>query len=378
MPEKHLLIKNAIVIDPAREIECRQDIHIIDDVIAPEDTPVSSATDIIDAAGCYAFPGLIDYHAHVFYGGTNSSVPADLATIPFGVTTIVDAGSAGTANVESFLRDHIPRSLVRIKAYVAAYPGGQLWQEENHDPVFFDLPRLKQLFRNYPDTLLGLKLKEERAIVGELGARPLVRALEMADTLACRVAVHMTDPVHTTEHLLELFRTGDVFAHCYHGKGDTLLDEQGRVKPAARQARQRGVIFDCAHGRNNFSQRVAQQAIEDDFLPDIISSDLSAMTLNRAPLYGLPWVMSKFLAMGLSLTEVVARCTAHPAALLGMQNQIGTLTPGSHADVALFRLINHPVSFTDVHQHTLSGSQLLMPQLTLKAGVPLWRAADFY
>lgn len=378
MPEKHLLIKNAIVIDPARGTECRQDIHILNDIIAPEDTPVSGTTEIIDAAGCYAFPGLIDYHAHVFYGGTHSSVPPDLATLPFGVTTVVDAGSAGSANVESFLRDQIPRSLVRIKAYVAAYPAGQLWQEENHDPAYFDLPRLQQLFRQYPDVLLGLKLKEERAIVGELGSRPMIRAVEMAETLDCRVAVHMTDPVQTTEQLLEIFRAGDVFAHCYHGKGDTLLDEQGRVKPAARLARQRGVIFDCAHGRNNFSQRVAQRAVEDDFLPDIISSDLSSMTLHRAPVYGLPWVMSKFLALGLSLYQVVARCTARPAALLGMQHQIGTLAPGSYADVALFRLENRSVTFTDVHQHTLTGSQLLMPQLTLKAGVPLWRAADFY
>lgn len=374
MSETHILIKNAQVIDPANQFVGRQDIHIVNDLIASPDTPVSSHTEIIDAEGCYLFPGLIDYHAHVFYGGTHSSVPPDLASLPFGVTTIVDAGSAGTANVESFLRDQIPRSLVRIKAYVTAYPSGQLWQEENHHPDFFDLPRLTQLFRNYPDTLLGLKLKQERAVVGELGSRPFVRAVEMAEQLGCRVAVHMTDPVHTTEQLLEIFRSGDVFAHCYHGKGDTLLDENGRVKTAARQARTRGVIFDCAHGRNNFSQRVAQLAVADDFLPDIISSDLSAMTLNRAPVFGLPWVMSKFLAMGMSLNDVVERCTSRPAALLGMSQQIGTLQPGSCADVALFKLEKRPVTFTDVHQHTLVGSQLLVPQLTLKAGVPLWRA----
>ena len=374
MSESHILIKNAEVIDPARNIQERQDIHILNDLIASPDTPVSAHTEIIDAKGCYLFPGLIDYHAHVFYGGTHSSVPPDLASLPFGVTTIVDAGSAGSANVESFLRDQIPRSLVRIKAFVTAYPGGQLWQEENHNPDYFDFPRLQQLFRLYPDTLLGLKLKQERAVVGELGSRPFLRAVEMAQQLNCRVAVHMTDPVQTTEQLLEIFRSGDVFAHCFHGKGDSLLDENGHVKSAARQARARGVIFDCAHGRNNFSQRVAQLAVSDDFLPDIISSDLSALTLNRPPVFGLPWVMSKFLAMGMSLFDVVERCTARPAALLGMSQQIGTLQPGSCADVSLFRLEKRDVSFTDVHQHTLTGSQLLVPQLTLKAGVPLWRA----
>mgnify|MGYP004710460053 FL=1 len=184
----------------------------------------------------------------------------------------------------------------------------------------------------------------------------------------------MTDPVQSTEQLLEIVRSGAVFAHGFHGKGDTLLDESGRVKNAARQARQRGVIFDCAHGRNNFSQHVAQQAVADDFLPDIISSDLSAITLNRSPVFGLPWVMSKFLAMGMSLFDVIACCTSRPAALLGMSQEIGTLQPGSCADVALFRLEKRGVTFTDVHQHTLAGSQLLVPQLTLKAGVPLWRA----
>ena len=105
MSESHILIKNAEVIDPARNIQERQDIHILNDLIASPDTPVSARTEIVDAKDCYLFPGLIDYHAHVFYGGTHSSVPPDLASLPFGVTTIVDAGSAGSANVESFLRD---------------------------------------------------------------------------------------------------------------------------------------------------------------------------------------------------------------------------------------------------------------------------------
>lgn len=374
MTTNDILIKNAHVIDPAREINSQQSIRIIDDVIAASDLPISEHTEIIDARGSYAFPGLIDYHAHVFYGGSHSSVPPDLACLPFGVTTVVDAGSAGSANVESFLRDQIPRSLVRIKCFVTACPGGQLWQKEDYHPDYFDLPRLRQLFLRYPDTLLGLKLKEERAVVDMLGARPLLKAIEMAETLNCRVAVHMTDPVLPTEQLLEAFRDGDVFAHCYHGKGDTLLDSRGKVKAAAHAARKRGVIFDCAHGRNNFSQRVAQQAIEDDFLPDIISSDLSLLTLNRAPVFGLPWVMSKFLAMGMALDRVVACCTQRPAQLLGMSDHIGSLAPGHCADVALFKLEQRSVTFTDVHQHAFTGKQLLVPQLTFKSGVPLWRS----
>lgn len=374
MPRNDLLIENAHVIDPARNIDNIENIRIIDDIIAPADHPASAHTEIINAQGCYAFPGLIDYHAHVFYGGSHSSAPPDLATLPFGVTTVVDAGSAGSANVESFLREQIPRSLVRIKAFVTASPGGQLWQEENYDPVWFDLPRLRQLFHQFSDTLLGLKLKEERAVVGHLDAAPMLKTIEMADSLGCRIAVHMTDPVRPTEALLSLFRPGDIFAHCFHGKGDSLLDANGQVKDAARKARQRGVIFDCAHGRNNFSQRVAQQAIEQGFAPDIISSDLSLLTLNRNPVYGLPWVMSKFLAMGMPLTDIIACCTARPAALLNMSSQIGSLSPGSYADVALFRLEPRSLIFTDVHQHALKGSQLLVPQLTLKSGVPLWRA----
>lgn len=368
-----ILITGAHIIDPAQGIDGIQPLRIIGDRIVAPDTPLSSSTESIHAEGCYLFPGLIDFHAHVFYRGTEYSVPADLATLPYGVTTVVDAGSAGSANYESFHRQVISQSLVRIKSFLAASSPGQTWDEENQDPAKYDIPKIKALFRRYPDTLLGLKIKQEAGVVGDLGVKPMHAAVALAEELGCPVAVHTTDPAVPVAALVRLFRAGDIYAHAFHGKGSTIIGEDGHVLATVKEARRRGVLFDCAHGRSHFSLKTARSAINEGFFPDIISSDLSRFSFNISPAFNLPWVMSKLLALGMPLYDIIAACTSTPARAINMPLEIGTLAPGACADIALFKLARRQVTFTDIHREIQTGENLLIPQMTLLAGEKVYR-----
>ncbi|XBS68502.1 metallo-dependent hydrolase [Acerihabitans sp. KWT182] len=372
-----ILITGAHIIDPAQGIDGTGSLRVIGDRIAAAETPTTAATEIINGEGCYLFPGLIDFHAHVFYRGTEYSVPADLSTLPHGVTTVVDAGSAGSANYESFHRQVICQSLVRIKSFLAASSPGQTWDEENQDPEKYDIPKIKALFRRYPDTLLGLKIKQEAGVVRNLGVKPMQAAVALAEELGCGVAVHTTDPVVPTAELVRLFRSGDIYAHAFHGKGSTIIGSDGHVLAEVEDARRRGVIFDCAHGRSHFSIKTARSAINDGFYPDIISSDASRFSFNVSPAFNLPWVMSKLLALGMPLFEIIAACTATPAKTIKMPREIGTLAPGANADIALFKLVRGNVAFTDIHGERLAGDRLLIPQMTFLAGERVFRQNGF-
>lgn len=372
-----ILLTGGHVVDPSRHINRVQNVRLIGETIVDADIPLTPATDIINANGCYLVPGLIDFHAHVFADGTEYGVPADLATLPYGVTTVVDAGSAGTANYEMFRRQTVAQSRARIKSFLAVSSPGQTWEEENQDPVKYDRDKIRRLFRQYGDNLLGLKLKQERAVVGTLGVKPMLAALELAAELGCPIAVHTTDPVVPTEQLVALFRRGDIYAHAFHGKGSTIIGQDGHVLTEVIAARRRGVIFDCAHGRSHFSIHTAQRAIAEGFFPDIISSDLSRFTFNKSPTFNLPWVMSKLLALGMPLLDIIAACTATPARLMNMAQRIGTLAPGACADIALFKLDSARVTFTDIQGRELQGENVFIPTMTIRAGEILFRQTGF-
>ncbi len=207
--------------------------------------------------------------------------------------------------------------------------------------------------------------------VGELGLEPLLTAVETAECLGhdMRVCVHSTDPPCSSGELLSVLRKGDILCHCYHGTGPCILDEKGYVREAYRDARRRGVVFDMANGINHFCHESALGAIRQGFLPDVISSDMVSFAYgisrrNRS----LPYVMSKLMAMGMELTDIIRAVTQTPAELMGMSKEIGTLMTGAWADVAILRVENCPVVFEDAKMQTYRGETLLCPQMTIKNG----------
>ena len=375
---RDIIIKNVRVIDPLRNIDDIGDIRIINDRMAELNAEsITPKTQLIDAQGCIATPGLIDYHAHVFSDATEGGVRADLCMLPNGVTTVVDAGSAGTANFDAFYRQVICTSKVRIKAFIAASPAGQTSADENHNPDCFNAEKIKHFFSLYPDVLQGIKLKIQTETVLDYHLSPLIKALEIAEDIGCRIAVHTTKPIVPTGELVNYFRNGDIFAHAFHGFGSTIIGEDGHVLKEVKEARLRGVIFDVANGRSHFGTKTARHAIADGFYPDVISSDMSTITMLQWPVYGLPWILSKYLALGMELTDVIAASTSAPAALLGMEDEIGSLTPGSLADISLFKMKNKPAVFSDILGDDVSGDRLLVPQMTIKSGEVLFRQVDF-
>ena len=242
---------------------------------------------------------------------------------------------------------------------------------------YFDEEKIKVLFRKYPNELLGLKVRISKDIVGDLGLHPLKRSIEIANLLKCSIAVHTTNPCSDTSELVKLFRKGDIFAHVYHGTGSTIIGNDNHVLPEVKDARKRGVIFDAANGKNHFSFKTAESALDDGFAPDIISSDFSNLTMFMEPVFGLPWLMSKYLLLGMQLNDIVAACTSTPARLIGMDNEIGTLSPGTCADVAILKPVNHKCDFRDSFNEIRVGEKLLLPQLTIRAGHIVFRQLNF-
>lgn len=374
------LITGGRIIDPARGIDSVGDVLISGDRIAPpREDEAGTAKVVIKADGCLVLPGLIDYHSHVFFDGTDNGIAPDACLLPNGVTTAVDGGSAGTANYAIFHKNIVANSLVRIKSFLHVAPAGQLTAKfpENHDQKFYDEDKMELLLRRYAGEVLGLKIRLSKEVVGDLGLAPLERALEIAERLSCPIAVHVTNPAAETREVAELLRPGDIFVHVYHGQGSTIIGDDGKVIPAVREARRRGVVFDAANGRNNFVFSIAEAALADDFPPDIISADLTWMTMFRQPVFNLPWVMSKYLALGMTLNDVVRACTAAPAGLMGMSGDIGTLAPGACADVAILRLVDHPCEFLDTNGDSRTGYKLLLPQATIRAGRVVFRQLNF-
>lgn len=375
-----ILIKGGHVIDPSRSVSQIGDVVVQGGKLLPAGEGQQYQPDlIIDAHDCIVTPGLIDFHTHVFYRGTENSIAPDISLLPSGITTAVDGGSAGCANFAAFYHNIIEPSMVRIIAYLNVSSAGQttMRYDENMNPDCFDRAGIATVFRKYRQVLAGIKIRFTSSIVKEYGVKTLERTLEIADENGCAIVVHPNDPPCSTEHLLELLRPKDVFTHVYHGAGDCILDENGKVKQGVNAARDKGVIFDAANGRSNFAFKTAMPAIQQGFFPDIISSDLTPLNLYRQPAFGLPFLMSKYLALGMALENVIAACTSTPASCLRLADEIGTLAPGACADIAIFKLEKMKVRFEDIFGQACVGTKLLVPKMTVKSGAIVYKDFTF-
>lgn len=372
-----MLIKNGHVIDPARDINAVDDVAICGNRIVPVDENVGKkAKDTVDASGCYVFPGLIDFHTHIFWGGAENGV-LPLLMSSSGVTATVDAGSSGCLNYCAFRKS--VEGMVRVKNYLSCCSVGLAGTNyhENFNPNFFDFDRIAMLKSEYPEDILGLKIRIPRQLVIDL--HPLEKALELAEKVGnMSVCVHVTNAPASMEDVAKLLRKGDIFCHVYHGTGDTILDTSDRVLPEIHEARKRGVVFDMSNGQTNFSNAVCIKALKDGFLPDVIATDMGINRFHRGlRARSLPFVMSKLLNFGMSLTEIVRCVTQTPAALMRMQEKIGTLAPGAFADICIMKKVARQVTFDDVFGDVRQGNKLLVPQMTFLNGNIVFAQGDF-
>ncbi|GIX06261.1 MAG: amidohydrolase [Candidatus Poribacteria bacterium] len=324
----------------------------------------------LDLDGRIVTPGWIDLHAHVYWGVTTWGIPADPICLSTGVTTVVDAGSAGWATFPGFCRWIVQGAKTRVLAFVHISGIGLTYGPvgEMEDLRYADPELTAEAIRLYPETAVGVKVRQGAAQVGSNGVRPLERAVEAAELAGVPVMVHIGAGVPLPEVLRRL-RPGDIVTHCYQGRGDTILNERGELLPEVRQARASGVWFDVGHGSGSFRLETARRAIEQGCLPDVISSDLHAVSV-EGPVFDMPTTASKFLSLGMRLEDVIRAVTETPAQILN-RPELGRITVGGPADLAVFELIEGEFRFEDTHQQGWHGGRLLRPVYTLRNG-ELW------
>lgn len=370
------LIKGGHVIDPASGINGPMNVVAKDHRITylGKDTP--SAERVVDATGCYVFPGLIDFHAHVDYlGGEIGVNPAFF--LGNGITATVDAGSTGCMNFESFYRSIVVPSPITIKTYLNAFGGGLISEDilENYSVTHYR--KMAEVLDRYRDNILGLKY---RYIDGLATFDTFRDAVKFAHDHGVRICVHTSRPAGPLDKMINLLEKDDVYTHMYHNRGmDTILDEAKQyIKPSVMEARKRGVIFDVANGNTNFSFSVALPAVSAGFWPDIISTDIGRDKLNlQTRVKNLPNIMAKFLKMGMPLEEVIRSVTQTPARLMHMEGKIGTLQPGANSDVAIFQIADHPFVLDDIENTKYTCNKLFIPKMTIVNGDIAFCSGEF-
>lgn len=339
-------------------------------------TPV--AAQVIDASGCYVTPGLIDYHMHYFKSGSELGILPEITAYANGVTAVVDGGSAGVSNFDGFYLYDMAGSTLTTKALLNVCSVGQpaVYYLENMDPSLFQEEKILGFCRKYEGTIVGLKVRQSREIVGDLGLEPTRRAVEIAEKAGLPVVVHATDSPGEIRDTLKILRPGDVFCHCFHQKGKTILDSGGKVLPEVWEAQKRGVLFDMAHGSMNFSYSVASAAISQGFLPDIVSSDLSTLSAFKPPAYGMAYMISELMNLGMNFAQIIRRCTEIPAGKIEMP-ELGNLHLEGPADISIFRISEKEISYHDRYGNTFTGKKFLEPLMTVKSGKVMYRQYDF-
>lgn len=375
-------LKGGHVVDPSQNLDGEADILITNSRIVPlpENGHIDPADvkEVIDCSGCYVFPGLIDHHVH--FSWNTSGIAPDLFCLPSGVTAACDAGSIGTNAFENFVRHRLMPATTTLKASINVASGGLAGSGymEDISPELYDTRAMAYLFERYRDYIYGLKLRIGKDISEGKGLRPLEESVKLARAFDTRLSLHATYPLEPVPEIVDRMGSGDVLCHTFQAMGPySILDESGHVYPEVWNARARGVLFDSAQGRIHCSFPVAKAAIEQGFCPDVISTDLITFSAYQERLFSLPVSMSRFLALGMSLPAVVRCCTETPARLMGLAGQIGTLKPGALADVSIMQMKHHTFAFQDSYGNHLPASQLLLPQMTLKAGRTCWRSVEF-
>jgi len=376
-PPYDLLLKGGHVLDSRNRVNGVMDVAVTGDKIAAvaPNIPADRAKRVINAAGLYVTPGLVDMHAHVFAGTMGPeytgalSVRPDGFTFRSGVTTAVDAGSAGWRNFAEFKKQIIDTAETRVLAFLNIVGNGMAGRETvEQDLGDMDSARTAEEAARYPGLIVGIK------IAHYMGPdwMPVDRAVDAGRRANLPVMVDFADfrkerPFQ--QLVLEHLRPGDIYTHLYLG-AVPMLDADGKVLPYLFEARKRGVIFDVGHGAGSFLWRQAVPAVRQGFVPDSISTDLHVHSMN-AGMKDLLNVMSKFLALGMPIEDVVARATWHPAREIHRE-ELGHLSTGAPADITVLRLVKGDFGFLDARGTRLNGSQKLVAELTIRAGRVVW------
>ena len=369
-----LLLEGGTVVDPSTGLDGIHDIALEGGAIAriAPDIASGEASRTLDVGGKIVTPGLIDLHAHVFEGINRTGVHPDLAGVYAGVTTIVDAGSAGAATFSGFPRHIIPNCHTEVIPFLHICQTGLATNPDIIAATSVDLDDTLRVTEQHRGLICGIKARMVSPALEIMGMEMPRLARRAARESGTKLMVHIGDTAKRYDpmvirQLLPLLDQGDILTHYFTANPGGVLDGNGKLVPEAREAADRGVWFDTAHGRMNFSFDVGRKIIDQGLLPHCISTDLTVPgRLNTV--HSMTEMMARFLGLGFTLPQVVTMCTANPAQAIGLEHRLGSLAAGRQADISVLELREGDWMVYDVLGAGLRVSRAVVPFLTVKRG----------
>ncbi len=369
-----VLVKGGRVIDPAQGLDGWWDVAVSRDKIAlvAEEIPAAESRKVVDATGKVVTPGLIDFHCHCYDGGVPEGLEPDDAGVRQGVTTVVDAGSAGQAIFGGLPKYVIPASRTEVYCFLHLGSQGLSIMPEIRDWEEIDLEATAAVIGAHPGLIKGVKLRLVGNVVASAGARVVEMAKETAGKFGLPIMIHIGDlkkqvSPTLTRDFLPLMEAGDILSHVFTGNMGNILLEDGSVMPELRAAAERGVVLDIANGRYNLSFDVARKGMAQGIMPTTLSTDVVKPSLTSL-VYGLTVTMSKFLALGLDIPQMVAMTTINSARALRIEDRKGSLKPGMDADISVLEVLSGAWELADSLPEALKVTEMISPVLAVKAG----------
>ena len=373
-----LLLKGGEVIDPSQDIRAKLDVAVTDGVIsavAPDIDP-SGAARVINADGNIVIPGMIDLHTHVYEGINQNGINPDIAGVRSGVTTVLDAGSAGCYTFGGFPSYVVPRAKTSVFCMLHISRVGLSYQPDTSRREDIDLEETVRVIRANRPLIQGVKIRAIGPGVPRMGVEMVRLAKQAATEGGVRLMVHIgdrtlaggdgTEPTITHE-LLPLLEEGDIITHLFSGNPGRIIDADGKVIPEVLEAQARGVFLDTAHGRQNFSFDVAKAALDQGVEPRSISTDMTPPGRMNT-VHSMTEMLARFMALGFSLEDVIRMTTVNAAGALGMEDTLGSLAVGRPADISVLKEETGDWLFHDTEGNTLRGDKALVPVVTVKDG----------
>jgi dihydroorotase len=368
-----LLLTGGTVLNPATQTNQKLDVGITGTKLTAvrADIPRANAKRVIDVTGCYVTPGLIDFHVHSYWGVNPYGCNLDALCLATGVTTTMDAGSAGSINLLGFRKLVYEQSKTRMLGFVALAQHGVLNEPgELVNLGFADADGSAQAVADNRDIGVGVKVRLHKKAIGENSRDALRLAIKAGEATGTPIMVHVGSTAIGMDEIADTLRPGDIITHCYTPQKPSIIDDHGKLLPLVRRAKERGVIFDVGHAGGHFDFNLVERAMGEGIVPDIISSDLHGRL--SQPGFGvvgdLPTVLTKFLPLGLSIEEIIAKCTVDAARVVGWQDRIGSLEVGREADIAVLQIVDDPVHLRDSVGAERLHKQRIAARWTVRAG----------
>jgi dihydroorotase len=371
----NFLLSGGHLIDPASGKDVVCDVHVRDGIVAEIGVKLAPAgATVIDIGGLTVTPGLIDVHLHLMKGLGAFGVDPDIFGVGSGVTTVVDAGSAGHTLLQVFRNYVAENARTRVLNYInlstlggVAGPGYSILA----DPRLIDEERIAGAVEAHRDIIVGIKIMATGGALGAERLKPLARARRLGDQLKLPLLVHIgeswtrgTEPIAVGD-VLKYLRPGDIVTHMFTAHPGGLLDGNGKLWPQVRDAKESGVLMDVGHGLHNLNFDVARKVLDQGLQPDAVSTD--GHRGNRAgPVYDLPTTMAKLIALGFSLKQVVAMATVNAARLLGRADELGAVRIGAPAEISVLRLEDREWIAMDSQKRTMPANRALLPVYTIR------------